>query len=241
MLKMPVSGFAVLGGLLLAACGGGGAAPAAGGPQPTGPVSASTTAAPVQAGGATCPVASAHSLAELAGCSPAAARQVVLALKAPPPMLIDSSRQYTVILRTVRGDLTLQLDPRVAPVTVNNFVVLASAHYFDGLTFHRVEPGFVIQGGDPGNGPGGPGSGGPSYKLPDESNPSQWPAGTLGMASNSLGVNGSQFFVTTGPAPHLANRSVGVFNHFGQVTQGLAVAAKIQVGDQILGAQVSAS
>src|SRR4029077_9987121 len=119
------------------------------------------------------------------------------------------------------------VDPKVAPQTVNNFVVLAQEHYYDGLTFHRVVPVFVFQGGDPlGNG-----TGGPAYKLPDESNPSQWPRGTAGMASSSAGVSGSQFFITLGPAPFLGTN--GVYNHFGQVTSGMDVIDSIQVGDKM--------
>ena len=89
-------------------------------------------------------------------------------LKTPPPNVIDASKRYTVTVRSSRGDFAIQLvDAKVAPQTVNNFVFLAQNHYYDGLTFHRVVPGFVVQGGDPlGNG-----TGGPAYKLPDESNP----------------------------------------------------------------------
>jgi len=157
-------------------------------------------------------------------------------LKAPPPNVIDPSKRYSVTVHTSRGDFVIALvEPKVAPQTVNNFVWLAQNHYYDNLTFHRVVAGFVVQGGDPlGNG-----TGGPDYKLPDESNPSKWPRGTAGMASSAAGVSGSQFFITIGDAPFLAGN--GVYNHFGQVTSGMDVVDKIQVGDTMRSLDVSAS
>ena len=157
-------------------------------------------------------------------------------LKSPPPNVIDPSKRYIVTVRSSRGDFAIQLvDAKVAPQTVNNFVFLAQNHYYDGLTFHRVVPGFVVQGGDPlGNG-----TGGPAYKLPDESNPSKWPRGTVGMASSAAGVSGSQFFITIGDAPFLASN--GVYNRFGEVTSGMDVVDKIQVGDTMRSLDVTAS
>jgi cyclophilin family peptidyl-prolyl cis-trans isomerase len=145
----------------------------------------------------------------------------------PPPKVTDPAHSYTATVRTSRGDFTVQLDPAAAPVTVNNFVYLAQNHFYDGLTFHRVVPGFVVQGGDPdGNGTGGPG-----YKLPDETNPAPWVRGSLGMASSAAGVNGSQFFVLLGDS--LGLRSSGVYNHFGKLASGEEVLSAIQVGDTI--------
>jgi cyclophilin family peptidyl-prolyl cis-trans isomerase len=157
-------------------------------------------------------------------------------LNAPPPNSIDPGKKYSVTVHTSRGDFVIALvDPKVAPQTVNNFVWLAQNHYYEGLTFHRVVPGFVVQGGDPlGNG-----TGGPNYKLPDESNPSKWSRGTVGMASSAAGVSGSQFFITTGDAPFLASN--GVYNHFGEVTSGMDVIDTIQVGDTMRSLDVSAS
>ena len=127
------------------------------------------------------------------------------------------------------------VDSKVAPQTVNNFVVNAQEHYYDGLTFHRVVPGFVVQGGDPlGNG-----TGGPNYKLPDESNPSKWSRGTVGMASSAAGVSGSQFFITLGDAPFLASN--GVYNHFGEVTSGMDVVDTIRQGDRMTSIDITAS
>jgi cyclophilin family peptidyl-prolyl cis-trans isomerase len=154
----------------------------------------------------------------------------------PPPTVIDSSKKYSATVHTTRGDFVISfVDPKIAPQTVNNFVYLSQNHFYDGLTFHRVEPGFVVQGGDPlGNG-----TGGPAYKLPDESNPSNWPRGTAGMASSPAGVSGSQFFITLGDAPFLATG--GVYNHFGQVSSGMDVVDKIQKGDKMTSIDITAS
>lgn len=154
----------------------------------------------------------------------------------PPPTVIDPAKKYTATVHTSRGDFTIAfVDPNVAPQTVNNFVYLSQNHYYDGLTFHRVVPGFVVQGGDPlGNG-----TGGPAYKLPDETNPSKWPRGTAGMASSAAGVSGSQFFITTGDAPFLATS--GVYNHFGQVTAGMEVIDSIKVGDRMTSIDISST
>lgn len=155
----------------------------------------------------------------------------------PPPTVIDPAKRYTATVHTSKGDFTITfVDPKVAPQTVNNFVYLSENHYYDGLTFHRVVPGFVVQGGDPlGNG-----TGGPAYKLPNETNPSRWPRGTVGMASSpATGVSGSQFFITTGDAPSLATS--GVYNHFGEVTSGMDVIDRIQVGDRMTSIDIKAS
>ena len=153
----------------------------------------------------------------------------------PPPQTIDAAKTYVATVHTSKGDFAIKLDQKAAPVTVNNFVYLAQNHFYDGLTFHRVVAGFVVQGGDP----AGNGTGGPAYKLPDESNPSKWPRGTAGMASSAAGVSGSQFFITLGDAPFLATN--GVYNHFGQVTSGMDVIDKIQAGDTMRSFDVSAS
>ncbi len=156
--------------------------------------------------------------------------------KTKPDTAIDSSKKYQATVHTSRGDFVIAfVDPKVAPETVNNFVVLAQEHYYDGLTFHRVVPGFVVQGGDP----DGNGTGGPPYKLPDESNPSRWPRGTVGMASSAAGVSGSQFFITLGDAPFLASN--GVYNHFGEVISGMEVIDAIRQGDRMTSIDVSAS
>ena len=138
-------------------------------------------------------------------------------------------------MQTTVGPIVFELFEADAPKTVENFRKLGSAGFYDGLTFHRVVPGFVVQGGDPlGNG-----TGGPNYKLPDESNPSKWPRGTVGMASSSAGVSGSQFFITLGDAPFLANN--GVYNHFGQVTAGMDVIDALRVGDRMTSIDIATS
>lgn len=154
----------------------------------------------------------------------------------PPPTVIDASKKYSATVHTSRGDFVIAfVDPKIAPQTVNNFVYLAQNHFYDNLTFHRVVPGFVVQGGDPlGNG-----TGGPAYKLPDESNPSKWPRGTIGMASSQAGVSGSQFFITTGAAPFL--ETSGVYNHFGQISSGMDVVDKIQIGDKMTSIDITSS
>src|SRR2546425_8559730 len=108
-------------------------------------------------------------------------------LNGPPPNIIDSGKKYSVTVHTSRGDFVIALvGPKVAPQTVNNFVYLSQNHYYDGLTFHRVVPGFVVQGGDPlGNG-----TGGPAYKPPDETNPSKGPPRTPGAPATAAGRTG---------------------------------------------------
>jgi peptidylprolyl isomerase len=145
----------------------------------------------------------------------------------PPPTVIEAGKSYTATVHTPRGQFSIRLDPAAAPVTVNNFVYLSEHRFYDRLTFHRVEPGFVVQGGDP----RGDGTGGPGYRLPDETNPAPWLKGSVGMASSSAGVSGSQFFILLGDAPHLATS--GVYNHFGVVSGGSDVVAAIRPGDRI--------
>ena len=153
----------------------------------------------------------------------------------PPPQTIDAAKTYVATVHTSKGDFAIKLDPKAAPVTVNNFVYLAQNHFYDGLTFHRYVAGFVIQGGDP----KGDGTGGLGYRLPNETNPAPWNAGSLGMASNAAGVSGCQFFVVLADAPHLA--SSGVYNHFGVVQSGMDVVQQLRQGDTIKGVDVAAS
>ncbi|MQA01107.1 MAG: peptidylprolyl isomerase [Dehalococcoidia bacterium] len=133
--------------------------------------------------------------------------------EAAPEMSIDVARSYEAVIHLDAGDVRVELLPDEAPGYVNNFVFLAQNDFFDGLTFHRVVPGFVAQGGDP----TGSGFGGPGYGLEEESNRLTFEPGVLSMAKSAAGVSGSQFFVTLGPAPHLN----GDFTVFGRVTEGL--------------------
>ncbi len=119
-----------------------------------------------------------------------------------PAMQIDPSKKYTAHFKTNKGEFDITLFADKAPITVNNFVVLAKDGFYDGIKFHRVISDFMIQGGDP----TGTGSGGPGYKWNDE--PSALAirhdsAGILSMANAGRNTNGSQFFITHGPTPHL--------------------------------------
>jgi cyclophilin family peptidyl-prolyl cis-trans isomerase len=134
---------------------------------------------------------------------------------APPPLAIDPSGQYTATVKTSKGDFTIQLFAKDAPQTVNSFVFLAKNHYYDGLNFNRVVPGFVIQGGDP----HGDATGGPGYTLPDEINSHKNDAGTVAMANAGPGTDGSTFYVDLASQPNLD----GHYTVFGQVTSGMDV------------------
>jgi peptidylprolyl isomerase/peptidyl-prolyl cis-trans isomerase B (cyclophilin B) len=113
-----------------------------------------------------------------------------------PPMCIDLSKRYSAEMVTSKGTMTFALDALAAPRTVNNFVFLARYHYFEGIFFHRIIPGFVIQGGDP----EGTGAGGPGYRFEDElPQPGRYEIGSLAMANAGSNTNGSQFFVISGP------------------------------------------
>ena len=138
---------------------------------------------------------------------------------AAPPLSIDPNKQYTATVKTNKGDFTIQLLAKDAPQTVNSFVFLANNHYYDGLNFNRVVPGFVIQGGDP----HGDATGGPGYTLPDEINPNKNVAGTVAMANAGPGTNGSTFFVDLDANPSLD----GKYTVFGNVTSGLDVVKAI--------------
>ena len=132
----------------------------------------------------------------------------------PPPMIIDPQRRYTATIETSKGTIVAELDAVSAPVTVNNFVFLARWHYFDGIVFHRIIPGFVIQGGDPeGNGRGGPG-----YRFGDElPKPGRYQVGSLAMANSGPDTNGSQFFIVSGPD---GVRLPPQYSLFGSVVRG---------------------
>ena len=115
---------------------------------------------------------------------------------AAPPMIIDPAKTYTATMVTSKGTLEIVLDALGAPMTVNSFVFLARWHYYDGIVFHRIIPGFVLQGGDP----TGTGAGGPGYRFNDElPKPGRYEIGSLAMANAGPHTNGSQFFVISGP------------------------------------------
>ena len=136
-------------------------------------------------------------------------------------MEIDAERGYTAVLETSMGTITAELFAADAPVTANNFVFLARQAFYDGLTFHRVIPGFVIQGGDP----RGSGTGGPGYEFADElDNALGYEVGTLAMANAGPDTNGSQFFIVSGPKGAALPKNYSIF---GQVTEGIEVVEAI--------------
>jgi len=143
----------------------------------------------------------------------------------PPPMTIDTSKQYTATIETEKGNLVLELFASDVPITVNNFVFLAREGFYDNTTFHRVIPDFMAQGGDP----SGTGAGGPGYKFADEFTEHSHVAGALSMANAGSNTNGSQFFITYAPQPHLD----GHHSVFGQLIEGMDVLEKIEQGDVI--------
>lgn len=196
--------------LFLAACS---SAPAAPGASPTSAPAPVNTA---PSGGAN---ASAKSGAERNNMYTAA-----------PPMTIDPNKTYRATVETSQGNIVMDLYPKDAPQTVNNFVFLARQGFYDGLTFHRYEPGFVIQGGDPlGNGTGGPG-----YTIPPEIKRTH-PAGAVAMARRggppeTTPSSGSQFYITLDATPNLD----GGYTSFGQVTpETMDVVMKIRKDDVI--------
>jgi cyclophilin family peptidyl-prolyl cis-trans isomerase len=153
-----------------------------------------------------------------------AGRTDALQWSEPPPMAIDTSKDYTATIETAKGDIVIELLPEAAPITVNSFVFLARQGYYDGVTFHRVLPGFVAQGGDP----TGTGSGGPGYQIPNEDAGLLFDsAGVVAMANSGRDRNGSQFFITYSPQPGLD----GDFTIFGRVTSGLEVAEALTPRD----------
>ena len=139
-----------------------------------------------------------------------------------PEMTIDPAKSYTAKIDTSMGEIDVELFAKDAPKTVNNFVFLAREGFYDGVIFHRVIDGFMLQGGDP----TGTGTGGPGYQFEDETrgNPHKHDsAGVLSMANAGPNTNGSQFFITLAPTPHLN----GKHTVFGKVIKGLDVVEKI--------------
>ena len=138
-----------------------------------------------------------------------------------PPMIIDTAKRYVATMVTSHGTMVINLDPLAAPRTVNSFVFLARYHYFDGIVFHRIIPGFVLQGGDP----TGSGSGGPGYRFADElPQAGRYQVGSLAMANAGPDTNGSQFFVISGPD---GVRLPPLYSLFGEVVSGLDVVERI--------------
>lgn len=134
---------------------------------------------------------------------------------APPDLTIDLAKTYRAILHTSAGDIAIDLYAADAPQTVNNFLFLGSDGFYDDVMFHRVIPGFMVQGGDP----TGTGRGGPGYKFRDETHSrTSYKRGTLAMANSGPNTNGSQFFIM-----HADYGLPNQYTIFGEVTDGLDV------------------
>lgn len=145
----------------------------------------------------------------------------------PQPMCITATEKLQATVNTSQGPIVIQLHPEVAPVTVNNFVVLATHGYYNGLTFWDVED-WVVQTGDP----GGNGRGGPGYNLPDEPGNTPWGAGAVGMARVAGGpINGGQFFIQKAAWPDPG--PTAVYNRFGTVISGIGTIQLLQSTDTI--------
>ena len=143
-----------------------------------------------------------------------------------PGVLTDSKiKNKVVVIETDKGTIKFDLYTDKAPRTVSNFIYLTELGFYNGLTFHRVEPGFVVQGGDP----NGDGTGGPGYQFEDEEVQGDYLKGTVAMANSGPNTNGSQFFICLEDKPGLPKQ----YNLFGQVTEGIDAVLKITVGDKI--------
>lgn len=152
------------------------------------------------------------------------------AVREPTTPTVDPAKKYHGVIETSKGTIEVELYAKEAPLSVTNFVQLAQTHYYDGLTFHRVEPGFVIQGGDP----RGDGTGGPDYTVKAEIG-AKHVRGALAWARTGDNVNpqrrssGSQFYITLAPTPFLD----GQYTVFGKTVKGMDVVERIAVGDTI--------
>ena len=142
-----------------------------------------------------------------------------------PAVTIDVNKNYTAHIQLDKGTIDIELLPKAAPITVNNFVFLSRQGYYDGVTFHRVLPGFMAQGGDP----TGTGTGGPGYMIPSETSSGLTfdKTGVVAMANSGPNRNGSQFFITYAPQPSLN----GGYTIFGEVTGGMDVVQGITPRD----------
>jgi len=141
-----------------------------------------------------------------------------------PDFTIDTNTIYRATIDTPKGSIVMDLDPALAPNSVNNFVYLAREGFYDGLTFHRVVPEFVIQGGCP----KGTGTGDAGYKWRDEPVQGEYTLGAVAMANAGPNTNGSQFFITIDDCTRKLSKD---YNLFGYVTEGIEVAQNIEVGD----------
>lgn len=143
----------------------------------------------------------------------------------------SQTKQILVDINTHEGPIQLELFFKKAPNTVANFMYLADSGFYKGTTFHRIIHGFMTQGGDP----KGDGTGGPGWKIDDETNDLKHEAGTLSMANAGPGTGGSQFFICHMPQPHLDGRHT----IFGKLISGFDVVARIERGDPILDLKIT--
>jgi cyclophilin family peptidyl-prolyl cis-trans isomerase len=143
-----------------------------------------------------------------------------------PDYQIDGSKLYRTTITTDRGDIVMDLDPQLAANSVNNFVGLARQGFYDGLTFHRVVPEFVVQGGCP----EGTGRGGPGYRFRDEEVKGEYTLGAVAMANAGPDTNGSQFFITIDDCRRKLSKD---YNLFGFVVEGIDIAQSTAVGDSM--------
>lgn len=146
----------------------------------------------------------------------------------------EQIKNKKAVIVTSKGTIEIELWADKAPLTVSNFVYLAGKGYYDGLTFHRVEPGFVVQGGDP----TGTGAGGPGYQFPDEPVQGEYKEGTIAMANSGPNTNGSQFFIDLVDNSQNLSKS---YNLFGQVTKGMDVVKNITVGDKMTSVKIESA
>jgi cyclophilin family peptidyl-prolyl cis-trans isomerase len=181
------------------------------------PSATASSTAPAGGGGRVTPVVAPPETVACDADVPSDAGEPKRQYRAAPAVedTIDPEAAYTATIETSCGTVVLELFPDVAPQAVASFVFLAQAGFFDGLTFHRIVPGFVIQGGDP----LGDGTGGPGYQFVNETDGTHTfeGEGVLAMANSGADTNGSQFFITLGPAPDLD----GGYTIFGEVTEGM--------------------
>lgn len=147
-----------------------------------------------------------------------------------PKMMIDTKKAYTAVMKTTAGEITIRLNAKDVPNTVNNFVFLAKEKFYDGVIFHRTIPGFMIQGGDP----TGMGTGGPGYKFADEPFTGEYKRGVLAMANAGPNTNGSQFFIMHADYPLPKSYVI-----FGEVTEGIDVVDKIATAPTVPGGEGS--
>ena len=148
----------------------------------------------------------------------------------PPAQSIDKNKKYNATLATTKGTIEIELFASGTPITVNNFVFLAKEKFYDGVTFHRTIPGFMIQAGDP----TGTGTGGPGYQFADEVFSGEYTRGTLAMANAGPDTNGSQFFIMHKDTALPKNYVI-----FGRVTMGLEVVDAIATAPTVPGGEGS--